>query len=121
METNEIDYSNPGGNLMAQWLHNLVVVAAKNCKIWNDNAIDIYHGAFDQWVSKKLNHPNLDAGPMPTPPMAYEVKIIDDPTSGPGSGGAYGDTTIQYAQPVIGTNPVCAPLPVPAIIAKAGN
>ncbi len=110
------DYTNPGGNLEAQWLHNVAVASARNCAIWNANAVGIYYGAFDQWVVKRLNHPKLDAGPMPVPPMAYELKLIADPTSGPGSGGAYGDVTIMYYQPVIGNTPVCPALPVPAII-----
>ncbi len=100
---------------MSQWLHNVALASAKLCAAWNANAVGIYYDAFDAWTQNYLNHGMAMAGPMPTPPMAWEVQYVVDPTTGPGSGGAYGDVPIQYAQPVIGKTPVCAPLPMAVI------
>ncbi len=111
--TDQPDFSNPGGNLLTQAQHNVALASAKLCKEWNDNAIDIYHGKFDQWFDVWLNHGAAQAGSPPTPPLAWEVQYLTDPTSGPGAGGAYGDVPIQFGQPVLGSTPVCAALPMP--------
>lgn len=76
--------------------------------------IESYHSGFADWSISVLNGAIPNTNP-PAVPMAYEVGLFNDPTSGPGSLGPYGNTIVQWAYPVIGSTPVCPPLPLPAL------
>ena len=99
-------------NLLAQAQYNTANAASRLCAAWNSAAIADYHTKDENWFQNWLNHPDM-AGPEPTPPMAYEVQYVMDPTSGPGTVGIYGDMPVMWAAPVVGKNPVCAPIPRP--------
>jgi hypothetical protein len=105
---------NPGGptNQLFTAMHNTAIASQTLCDEWNAVAVADYRTKVDNWFLVWLNHPEM-AGPVPVPPMGWMVTYVGDATTGPGSGGPYGDTVIQWAAPAMGTTPVCVPIPLP--------
>lgn len=73
-----------------------------------------YLTAFNNWSQSVLAGRSDDSNP-PHPPNAYVVGYFNDPTTGPGSLGPYGNQVVQWAYPAAGTTPVCAMPAVPSI------
>ena len=71
-----------------------------------------YMTAFNNWAQSVLAG-RIDNTNPPQPPMGYVVGYFNDPTTGPGSIGPYGDTVIQWAYPMASTTPVCQQPPLP--------
>jgi|SRR5450432_1367427 hypothetical protein len=78
----------------------------------NINLQSGYMTAFNNWLLSWNAGRTPDKSSAPKPPNDYVVGYFNDPTTGPGSLGPYGDTIVQWAYPALGTNPVC---PMPAI------
>ncbi len=92
-------------------MSNSLVAVQKQINDWNSSLIADYTVKHDNWVQTELNRPGTL--PEPQPPMAWVMGWAQDPTSGPGSLGIWGDTIIWWPTPIQGTHPVCAPLPGP--------
>jgi hypothetical protein len=73
-----------------------------------------YLTSFDNWAQTVLAGRPANGDP-PKPPNAFVVGYFNDPTTGPGSGGFYGDTVFQWAYPAVGKEPVCAMPPIPGV------
>src|ERR1700688_3544377 len=73
----------------------------------NANLLGIFQTAFANWLANWNAGRVSDKSTAPTPPNAYTVGYFNDPTTGPGSMGPYGDTVVQWAYPALGTTPVC--------------
>src|SRR5947208_9634234 len=72
----------------------------------NDQLKSSYLTGFNNWALNVTagRAPNTDP---PKPPNAYVVGYFNDPTSGPGSLGPYGDKIVQWAYPAVGKEPAC--------------
>jgi len=77
----------------------------------NDVLKSNYLTAFHNWAQSVLAGRSDNSNP-PQPPKAFVVGYFNDPTSGPGSMGFYGNQVIQWAYPAPGDDPVC---PMPAV------
>jgi hypothetical protein len=73
-----------------------------------------YLTTFNNWAQSVLAGRSDNSNP-PKPPMAYAVGYFNDPTSGPGSIGPYGEKIIQWAYPAQGNTPVCAMPAIPSV------
>jgi hypothetical protein len=78
-----------------------------------------YLSRFHDWAvnfapNVAVGVPNADA---PKPPNGYVVGYFNDPTSGPGTLGPYGDKYVQWAYPAVGPMPVCDMPPIPGVVA----
>jgi len=80
-------------------------------KVLKDN----YLTGFNNWAQTVIAGRPANGDP-PKPPNAFVVGYFTDPTTGPGSGGFYGDTPYQWAYPATGTAPVCAMPPLPTVV-----
>jgi hypothetical protein len=79
----------------------------------NNNLKGNYLTAFNNWLINYTAGRISDKSTAPQPPNGYLVGYFDDPTTGPGSTGPYGDTVVQWAYPAIGKDPVCAQPEIP--------
>jgi hypothetical protein len=77
----------------------------------NDALKANYLTTFNNWAQSVLAG-RSDNGNPPHPPLAFAVGYFNDPTTGPGSLGPYGNKTVQWAYPATGDVPVC---PMPAV------
>ena len=80
----------------------------------NDNLKSNYLTAFNNWSISVLAGRSDNTNP-PQPPKAYVVGYFTDPTTGPGSNGAYTKDPVQWAYPAVGSDPVCPMPPVPSV------
>lgn len=71
-----------------------------------------YLTAFNNWLINWQSGRITDRSTAPAPPNGYVVSYFDDPTTGPGSLGPYGDMVVQWPYPAIGNTPI---VPMPAI------
>jgi hypothetical protein len=93
-------------------MSNAIVAIQAQIDAWNANLAADYKNKHDSWNINESNHPGMN-GAEPQPPNAYVMGWDQDPTTGPGSVGPWGETPIYWPTPVQGTHPVCAPLPGP--------
>ena len=80
----------------------------------NDALKANYLTTFSNWSQSVLAARSDNSNP-PKPPMAFSVGYFNDPTSGPGTQGVYGDKWIQWAYPALSTSPVCDMPSIPSI------
>jgi hypothetical protein len=73
----------------------------------NAAAISNFQTAWQNWLLNWTAGRVTDKTTAPKPPFGYVVGYFNDPTTGPGSLGPYGDTVIQWAYPALGNTPVC--------------
>lgn len=80
----------------------------------NSNLTSVFMTGFNNWATSVMagKIPNTDP---PRPPAAFVVGYFNDPTSGPGSMGPYGDMVVKWAFPTPGTEPVCPMPPIPQL------
>lgn len=67
---------------------------------------------FSNWLINWQAGRVTDKASAPQPPLGWVVGYFNDPTTGPGGLGPYGDLVVQWAYPARATDPVC---PMPAI------
>ena len=80
----------------------------------NDGLKSNYLTAFGNWSQSVLAGRSDNSNP-PQAPKAFVVGYFNDPTTGPGSIGPYGNRVVQWAYPATGTDPVCAMPAIPSI------
>jgi len=97
--------------LAAAQANTLAAVTAQIADL-NNQLKGNYLTAFNNWSLNWTAGRIIDKSTAPKPPNAYQVGYFNDPTTGPGTLGPYGDAIVQWAYPAIGTTPVC---PQPAI------
>ena len=102
-------------NLLDQAQANTLAAAQRQVNDWNAVLKSNYLVAFDNWSLSVLAG-RVDNSNPPQPPDGYVLGYFTDPTTGPGSVGAYGSMPIQWAYPAQGTVPVCPLPPVPPAI-----
>jgi hypothetical protein len=73
----------------------------------NSGALSNFQTAWQNWLLNWTAGRVTDKTTAPQPPFGYVVGYFNDPTTGPGSLGPYGDTVIQWAYPALGNTPVC--------------
>jgi hypothetical protein len=78
-----------------------------------------YLTTFANWAQSVLAGRVPNTNP-PQPPNGYVVSFFNDPTTGPGSFGPYGDQIVQWPYPAIGTDPVCSIPAIPSISKTLG-
>lgn len=78
----------------------------------NVNLKGAFLTTWNNWLGNWNAGRITDKSTAPKPPLAYVVGFFDDPSTGPGGPGPYGDQIVQWAYPAIGTDPV---MPMPAI------
>jgi hypothetical protein len=71
-----------------------------------------YLSAFNDWLVNWTAGRNTDKSTAPIPPKAFEVGYFNDPTTGPGSLGPYGDTVIQWPYPKVSLTSFVCDMPV---------
>ena len=81
----------------------------------NNNLKSNYLTAFNNWLLNWTAGRVTDKSSAPAPPNGYVVGYFDDPTTGPGSLGPYGDMVVQWAYPALGATPVCAQPSIPDV------
>jgi hypothetical protein len=74
-----------------------------------------YLTAFQNWLLNWTAGRVSDKSTAPKPPAGYVVGYFNDPTTGPGSLGPYGDMVVQWAYPAFGTDPVCLQPAIPDV------
>lgn len=100
--------------LQAAQANTLTAVTAQVANL-NNNLQSNYMTAFNNWLLNWNAGRVTDKSTAPKPPIRYVVSYFDDPTTGPGSLGPYGDMVVQWAYPAVGFQPVCAQPPIPDI------
>lgn len=73
-----------------------------------------YLTAFSSWLTNWTAGRINDKSTAPTPPAAYIVGWFDDPTTGPGMVGPYGENILRWAYPSQDGSPVCDQPSIPA-------
>jgi hypothetical protein len=94
---------------------NTLAAAASQTVELNNNLNSSYLTAFNNWLLSWTAGRNADKTSAPKPPNGFVVGYFNDPTTGPGSLGPYGDTIVQWAYPELGTTPICAMPAIPDI------
>jgi hypothetical protein len=92
--------------IQAAQANTLAAVTAQVANL-NSGAISNFQTAFSNWLLNWTAGRVTDKTTAPQPPFGYVVGYFNDPTTGPGSLGPYGDTVIQWAYPALGNTPVC--------------
>ena len=80
----------------------------------NDSLRTDYLTTFNNWATSVLAGRSDNNNP-PKPPMAFAVGFANDPTTGPGTVGAYSAKVIQWPYPAVGKDPVCPMPPIPSV------
>jgi hypothetical protein len=75
------------------------------------NYLTAFNNRLNNWTAARI----ADRSTAPKPRNGYVLGYFDDPTTGPGSLGPYGDMVVQWAYPAAGTQPVCEMPPIPEI------
>jgi hypothetical protein len=81
----------------------------------NNNLTSNYLTAFNNWLLSWTAARISDKSTAPKPPNGYVLGYFDDPTTGPGSLGPYGDMVVQWAYPAWASSPVCAQPAIPDV------
>jgi hypothetical protein len=87
----------------------------------NNNLKSNYLTAFNNWLINWNAGRVSDKTTAPLPPNGYIIGFFNDPTTGPGSLGPYGDEVIQWPYPQVGTAAVTDQPPIPAIPPAQGS
>lgn len=99
--------------LKAAQANTLVAVTSQIADL-NNNLKTIYLTTFNNWAENvMIGRSDPAVNPPPQPPAAYIIGYFNDPTTGPGSFGPYGDSVVQWAYPMQGKDPECPMPPLP--------
>ena len=114
----------PVSNQLLAAQQNVLAAVQKQVDEWNAVLKSGYLTTFDNWSQSVVIGRAPNTNP-PQPPMGYAVGYFQDPTSGPGSIGPYGETIVKWAYPQPNGGPVCPMPPIPnmpgVVIHSAGT
>ena len=95
--------------LQAVQANTLAAVTSQTVEL-NNNLNSNYLTSFNNWLLSWTAGRITDKSSAPKPPNGFVVGYFNDPTTGPGTIGPYGDTVVQWAYPALGSTPV-SPMP----------
>ncbi len=98
---------------LAQAQSNVLAATRSQIASLNDALTSNYLQAFNGWLTSWNAGRVTDKSSAPLPPKGYFVGTFNDPTTGPGSLGPYGDTVVQWTYPAVGNTPICAQPAIP--------